>query len=102
MMSSAAGWCLVPMAIIVGAFGGLLLWMHRTVAYGDEDMTPLGIAAARITRLRNGQIYAAHCLLRYSRPVRADEAIDLVKAGKVVFVRRSDAHKVLDALGVPA
>lgn len=31
-MSSAVGWCLVPMALIVGAFGGLLLWMHRTVA----------------------------------------------------------------------
>jgi hypothetical protein len=31
-MSSAAGWCLVPMAVIVGAFGGLLLWMHKTVA----------------------------------------------------------------------
>ena len=31
-MSSAAGWCLVPLAVIVGAFGGLLLWMHKTVA----------------------------------------------------------------------
>lgn len=31
-MASAAGWCLVPLAIIVGTFGGLLLWMHRTVA----------------------------------------------------------------------
>lgn len=68
---------------------------------GDPDMTPLGIAAARITKLRNGQIYAAHCLLRYQRPTRADEAVDLVKAGRVVFVRRSDAHKVLDALKVP-
>jgi hypothetical protein len=68
----------------------------------DPDMTPLGIAAARITKLRNGQIYAAHCLLRYQRPIRADEAIDLVKLGKVVFVRRCDAHRVLDALGVQA
>ncbi len=66
----------------------------------DPDMTPLGIAAARITKLRNGQIYAAHCLLRYTRPIRADEAVDLVKAGRVVFVRRADAHRVLDALGV--
>ncbi len=31
-MSSAAGWCLVPLAVILGAFGGLLLWMHKTVA----------------------------------------------------------------------
>ena len=30
-MASAAGWCLVPLAIIVGAFGGLLLWMHKTI-----------------------------------------------------------------------
>ncbi len=67
----------------------------------DLDMTPLGIAAARITKLRNGQIYAAHCLLRHTRPIRAEEAVDLVKAGKVVFVRRADAHKVLDALKVP-
>ena len=67
----------------------------------DPDMTPLGIAAARITKLRNGQIYAAHCLLHYQRPVRAEDAVDLVKAGRVVFVRRPDAHKVLDALGVP-
>ena len=31
-MRGAAGWCLVPLAIIVGAFGGLLLWMYRTVS----------------------------------------------------------------------
>ena len=31
-MTSAAGWCLVPMAIVVAAFGGLLWWMHKTVA----------------------------------------------------------------------
>jgi len=68
----------------------------------DVDRTPLGIAAARITKLRNGQIYAAHCLLRYQKPVRLDDAIDLVRLGKVVFVRRADAHKVLDALGVQA
>lgn len=68
----------------------------------DVDRTPLGIAAARITKLRNGQIYAAHCLLRYQRPIKADDAIDLVKLGRVVFVRRSDAHHVLDALGVQA
>jgi len=66
----------------------------------DPDMTPLGIAAARITKLRNGQIYAAHCLLRYTKPVAMDIAVDQVKAGKIAFVRRSDAHKVLDALGV--
>ncbi len=30
-MTSAAGWCLVPLAIFLGAFGGLLLWMHKTV-----------------------------------------------------------------------
>jgi hypothetical protein len=66
----------------------------------DEDMTPLGIAAARISKLRNGQIYAAHCLLRYQTPIKLEDAIDLVKQGRVVFVRRSDAHKVLDALGV--
>ena len=67
----------------------------------DPDMTPLAIAAARITKLRNGQIYAAHCLLRYQKPIKVDEAVDLVKAGKMVFVRRADAHKVLDALKVP-
>ena len=66
----------------------------------DPDMTPLGIAAARITKLRNGQIIAQHCLLRYQKPTKADEAVDLVKAGRIVFVRRADAHKVLDALGV--
>jgi hypothetical protein len=66
----------------------------------DPDMTPLGIAAARITKLRNGQIYAAHCLLRYQQPIKADDAIKLVQAGKVVFVRRADAHRVLDGLGV--
>lgn len=31
-MSSAVGWCLVPVALIVALFGGLLLWMHKTVA----------------------------------------------------------------------
>ena len=36
----------------------------------------------------------------YQKPIKADEAVDLVKAGKMAFVRRSDAHKVLDALGV--
>ena len=66
----------------------------------DPDMTPLGIAAARITKLRNGKIIAQHCLLRYQRPVRMEDAVDLVKAGRVVFVRRADAHKVLDALEV--
>jgi hypothetical protein len=68
----------------------------------DEDQTPLGIAAARITKLRNGQIYAAHCLLKYSKPVTMEKAVELVQAGKVAFVRRVDAHKVLDALRVPA
>jgi hypothetical protein len=68
----------------------------------DEDVTPFGIAAARITRLKGGQIYAAHCLLNYSKPVGVEEAIRLVQADKIAFVRRSDAHKVLDALGVPA
>lgn len=29
----AAGWCLVlPLALLVGAVGGLLVWMARTVA----------------------------------------------------------------------
>ena len=68
----------------------------------DPDMTPLGIAAARITRLKGGKIYAAHCLLNYNKPVSVEEAVRLVQAGKIAFVRRSDAHKVLDALGVPA
>jgi hypothetical protein len=31
-MSSAVGRFLLPMAVIGGAFGGLLLWMHKTVA----------------------------------------------------------------------
>ena len=66
----------------------------------DPDMTPLGIAAARITKLRNGKIIAQHCLLRYQKPTKADDAVDLVKAGRIVFVRRADAHKILDALGV--
>lgn len=66
----------------------------------DEDQTKLGIAAARITRQRNGQIYAAHCLLRYNKPVNVESAVQLVNAGKMAFVRRADAHKVLDALGV--
>jgi hypothetical protein len=69
---------------------------------GDEDATPLGIAAARITKLRSGQIIAHHCLLNYSKPVAADKAVDLVQAGKIAFVRRADAHRVLDALGVQA
>ena len=68
----------------------------------DPDMTPLGIAAARITRLKGGKIYAAHCLLKYSNPVSVEQAIALVQANKIAFVRRADAHKVLDALGVPA
>ena len=66
-----------------------------------EDSTPLGIAAARITRQRNGQIVAAHCLLRYTKPVSAEKAVEMVNSGKVAFVRRPDAHTVLDALGVP-
>ena len=69
---------------------------------GDEDMTPLGIAAARITTLRNGLPYAAPCLLNYSRPVSVAQAIELVNANKIAFVRRPDARKVLDALGVQA
>lgn len=66
----------------------------------DDDQTELGVAAARITRQRNGKIYAAHCLLRYSSPVSVERAVQLVNAGKMAFVRRSDAHVVLDALGV--
>ena len=55
---------LVPgaLAIIVGALEGCCCGC--TDGSVDPDMTPLGIAAARITKLRNGQIYAAHCLLR--------------------------------------
>lgn len=66
----------------------------------DADLTPFGIAAARITRLKSGKIYAAHCLLNYSKPVSVEAAVELVRADKIAFVRRSDAHKVLDALGV--
>ena len=58
------------------------------------------IPAARITRRRDGQIFAADCLLRYSRPVTAEKAIERVQAGKVAFVRREDVRRVLDALGV--
>jgi hypothetical protein len=30
-MSRAVGWCLLPMAIVVGTFVGLFMYMHRTV-----------------------------------------------------------------------
>ena len=58
------------------------------------------IPAARITRLRDGKIYATHVLLQYSKPDTQEAAIERVKAGKVAFVHRADVHQVLDALGV--
>ena len=58
------------------------------------------IPAARITRLRDGKIYATHVLLQYSKPESQEAAVERVRAGKVAFVRRSDVHQVLDALGV--
>ena len=58
------------------------------------------IPAARITRLRDGKIYATHVLLQYSKPDTQAAAIERVKAGKIAFVRRSDVHQVLDALEV--
>lgn len=58
------------------------------------------IPAARITRLRDGKIYATHVLLQYNNPETQEAAIERVKAGKIAFVRRSDVHQVLDALGV--
>jgi len=62
----------------------------------------LGTPAARIQRDKAGQVMAVHCLLRYSQPVSQVEAVELVQAGKIAFVRREDAHQVLDALAVPA
>jgi len=73
-----------------------------TSAVGDEDVTPLGIAAARITRMPNGKIYAVNCLLNYGRPVGAEDAVRAVQAGKIAFIRRGDTKAVLDALGVRA
>ena len=57
------------------------------------------IAAARITRLKGGKLYALHVLMQYGTPLPADQAIERARAGKTVFVRREDVHRVLDALG---
>jgi hypothetical protein len=63
---------------------------------GEADMIP----AARISRLKGGKIYATHVLMRYGEPVDQATAIEKARAGKTVFVSRSDVHQVLDALGV--
>lgn len=61
----------------------------------------VAIPAARISKLRNGTIYATHVLMRYGAPLALDAAIERAQGGRTVFVRREDVHLVLDALGVP-
>ncbi len=56
------------------------------------------LPAVRIHRQPNGKLHAAHCLLQYSKPIGADDAIARVKAGKTAFVSPADVHNVLDAL----
>lgn len=60
-----------------------------------------GIPAVRISRLRGGKIYALHVSMYYGEPMNDECAIERVQAGKTAFVRREDAHRVLDTLGVP-
>jgi hypothetical protein len=38
--------------------------------------------------------------MRYGEPVDQATALERARAGKTVFVLRSDVHQVLDALGV--
>ncbi len=58
------------------------------------------ISAVRIGHERGGQIIAVHVELRYSQPETPARAVEKVRAGKSVFVKRADAHHVLDALGI--
>ena len=59
------------------------------------------VPAARISKLRDGTIYATHVLMRYGAPTAKDAAIERARGGRTVFVAREDVHQVLDALGVP-
>ena len=31
-MWTVVGFCLLPLAVVVGVYAGLFMWMHRTVA----------------------------------------------------------------------
>lgn len=56
------------------------------------------LLAARIHRLRDGQIVAVHCLLQYSQPSSVEAAVFKVRAGQTAFVACEDAARVLEAV----
>lgn len=57
-----------------------------------------GIQAMRIGRERNGTLYATHCIMQYSKPDRAEEAIAKLRQRQTAFVRVEDAQAVLAAV----
>lgn len=54
--------------------------------------------AARIGRRPSNELFCVDVLLRYSRPTSLDAAIEKVRQGSMVFVRREDAPAVLAAV----
>lgn len=59
-----------------------------------------GLAASRIGRRPDGSLFCVDVFLQYSKPMTLPVAVERAKAGKTVFVLRSDAPAVLDALAV--
>jgi len=58
----------------------------------------MNLPAVRIHRQPSGRLHAAHCLLQYSKPEPVETALERIQAGKTVFVKREDAHQLLDEL----
>lgn len=57
-----------------------------------------GIAATRIFYGRDGKVDAQPCILAYSKPMTAQQAIERILLGRTVFVTAEDAPAVLAAV----
>lgn len=57
-----------------------------------------GVLATRIYYGRNGKIGAQPCILAYSKPMTAQQAIERLLTGRMAFVTIEDTPAVLDAV----
>jgi len=57
-----------------------------------------GILATRIYYGRDGKVGAQPCILAYSKPMTAQQAIERVLSGRMAFVTVEDTQAVLDAV----
>lgn len=57
-----------------------------------------GILATRIYYGRDGKIGAQPCVLAYSKPMPAPQAIERLRAGRMAFVTIEDTPAVLAAV----